>query len=92
MNLGTIIRTIFTVASCLNTALMTIDVIQFENPTVDLIYKIASVILNFIIVACAAYFNNDYTPEACEATGTMRQKKAEKKEGYIGEVFHDDEQ
>lgn len=91
MNLGTIVRTTFTIASCLNTALMSINVIQFENATVDLIYKICSVILNFIIVACATYFNNDFTPEACEATGRMRQKKAEKKAGYIGEVFYDEQ-
>lgn len=90
MNLGTIVRTTFTIATCLNTALMSINVIQFENATVDLIYKICSVLLNFVIVACATYFNNDYTPEAAEATGMMRQMKAEKKEGYIGEVFHDE--
>ena len=91
MNLGTIVRTTFTIATCLNTALMSINVIQFENATVDLVYKIASVLLNFVIVACATYFNNDYTDVAAEKTGEMRQEKKEKQEGYIGEVFHDEQ-
>lgn len=75
MNTGTIIRTILVAASCLNTALMATDVTQFHNPTVDLIYRIASVVLNFIVVACATWFNNDYTPIASEYTGAMRQAK-----------------
>lgn len=91
MNLGTIIRTTFTIATCLNTALMSVNIIQFENATVDLVYKIISVLLNFVIVACATYFNNDFTEIACEKTGEMRQAKKEQKEGYIGEVFHDEQ-
>lgn len=75
MNRGTKIRTILVIASCLNTALMATDVAQFHNETVNLIYRIASVVLNFIIVACATWFNNDYTPEACEGTGWTRQQK-----------------
>ena len=75
MNKGTKIRTVLVIASCLNTALMATDVAQFHNETVNLIYRIASVVLNFIIVACATWYNNDYTPEACEGTGWTRQQK-----------------
>ena len=89
MNKGTRIRTVLVVASCLNTALMATDVAQFQNATLDLIYKIASVVLNFVVVFCATYFNNDYTEEACIGTGLTRQLKAQKKDGYIGEVFSD---
>lgn len=89
MNFGTKIRTILAVATCLNTALMATDVAQFHNDTVNLIYRILSVILNFIVVACVTWYNNDYTPEACEGTGLTRQMKAEKADGYIGEVFDD---
>lgn len=77
MNLGTKIRTILAVATCLNTALMATDVAQFHNESLDLAYRIVSVILNFIIVACVTWFNNDYTPEACEGTGLTRMLKAE---------------
>lgn len=77
MNRGTIIRTILAVATCLNTALMATDVAQFHNEKVDLAYRIISVILNFVIVACVTWFNNDYTPEACEGTGLTRMLKAE---------------
>lgn len=76
MNKGTKIRTILVIATCLNTALLATDFAQFNNATVDLAYRIASVILNFIIVACATWFNNDFTEEACEGTGWTRQQKA----------------
>lgn len=76
MNLGTKVRTILAVATCLNTALMATDVAQFHNPKLDLAYKIISVILNFVIVACVTWFNNDYTPEAAEGTGLTRMLKA----------------
>ena len=76
MNTGTIIRTILVVATCLNTAMLSTDFAQFHNPTVDLVYRIVSVILNFVIVACATWFNNDYTAEASEGTGLTRHLKA----------------
>ena len=75
MNYGTKIRTILVIATCLNTALMSTDFAQFQNPKVDMAYRIISVILNFIIVACATWFNNDYTPEAAIGTGLTRQLK-----------------
>ena len=91
MNFGTILRTVLVIATCFNTALMATDVTQFNNPKLDLAYKILSVVANFVIVFCATYFNNDYTEEACEGTGVTRQLKAEKKEGYNGERFYDTE-
>ena len=76
MNFGTKIRTLLAIATCLNTALMATDVAQFHNPKLDLVYRIASVVLNFIIVACVTWYNNDYTPEACEGTGLTRALKS----------------
>lgn len=90
MNKGTIIRTVLVIATCLNTAMMATDFAQFHNATVDMIYKIVSVVLNFIIVACATYYNNDYSEEACIGTGVTRQLKAEQKDGYCGEKFFDE--
>lgn len=87
MNKGTVIRTILVIATCFNTALMATDVAQFHNAKLDLVYRILSVIANFIIVFCATWFNNDYTEEACIGTGITRQLKAEQKEDYEGEVF-----
>lgn len=84
MNKGTKIRTVLVIASCFNTALMATDVAQFNNPTVNLIYKILSVVANFIIVFCATWFNNDYTEEACEGTGWTRQQKLINKGIEIG--------
>ncbi len=87
MNTGTIIRTILVIATSLNTALMATDITGFSSPTLDFIYKVASVVLNFIIVFCATYYNNDYTEEACIGTGVTRQMKDEKKADYEGEVM-----
>ena len=87
MNSGTIIRTILVIATCLNTALMATDFAQFHNPTVDMAYRIVSVILNFVIVACATWFNNDYTPEAAVGTGLTRQLKSG--EDGLGVVIED---
>lgn len=91
MNTGTIIRTILAIATCLNTALMATDIAQFHNEKLDLAYRIISVILNFIIVACVTWFNNDYTEEACIGTGITRQLKEEGKEDYFGDYFYEDE-
>lgn len=77
MNSGTKIRTILVVATCLNTALLATDFAQFHNPTVDMIYRIVSVILNFIIVACSHWYNNDFTAAACEGTGYTRMLKSD---------------
>ena len=84
MNTGTKIRTILAVATCLNTALMATDVAQFGNEKINLAYRILSVILNFVIVACVTWYNNDYTEEACQGTGYTRQLKAEEAGEEIG--------
>jgi hypothetical protein len=68
---------------------MATDVAQFNNPTANLIYKILSVVVNFVVVFCATYFNNDYTEEAAIGTGITRQLKAEQSEDYNGEYFFD---
>lgn len=98
MNFGTKIRTILAVATCLNTALMATDVAQFHNETVNLIYRILSVVLNFVVVACVTWYNNDYTPIASEYTGAMRQAKSDEEAGvdvsgleYLEEGDDDDE-
>jgi hypothetical protein len=71
---------------------MATDIAQFHNPTLDLVYRVLSVIANFVIVFCATWFNNDYTEEACIGTGLTRQLKAEQKEDYIGDYFFDEEE
>lgn len=91
MNNGTVIRTILVIATCFNTALMATDVAQFGNETLNLIYKILSVVANFVIVFCATYFNNDYSEEACIGTGVTRQLKAEKRDDYVGDYFFAEE-
>lgn len=92
MNFGTKIRTVLVIATCFNTALMATDIAQFHNPSLDLVYRILSVVANFVIVFCATWFNNDYTEEACIGTGITRQLKAEQGEDYIGDYFFEEEE
>ena len=54
---------------------MATDVAQFHNETINLVYRIASVILNFVIVACATYYNNDFTVEGETGTKITREMK-----------------
>lgn len=90
MNKGTRIRTVLAVATSLNTALLATDITGFNNPTLDIIYKVVSIILNFIIVAIATYYNNDFTEEACIATGRMRHEKAYKNGQIDSEDYSED--
>lgn len=90
MNFGTKLRTILVIATCLNTALMATDITEFNSPTLDLIYKVASIVLNFIIVACATYYNNDFTEEACRSTGYMRWLKSIQKGEGVGDGLADE--
>ena len=92
MNFGTKIRTILAVLTTVNTVLALTDVAQFGNDEITFWYKLISVVVNAAIVGINTWYNNDYTPEACEGTGETRQRKAEKKAGYCGEQFYLDEE
>ena len=85
MNTGTRIRTILAVATSLNAALLATDLTGFNNETLDTVYTAVSLILNFIIVAAATYFNNDYTETAAQYTGLMRLMKKQEKGIIDGE-------
>ena len=89
MNNGTKLRTILAIATSLNTALLATDVTDFANPALDMVYKVASIVLNFVIVALCTYYNNDYTEIASEYTGAMRLEKSQRK-GTDGENFKDE--
>jgi hypothetical protein len=90
MNFGTKLRTILVVATSLNTALMATDITEFNNPTLDIIYKVVSILLNFVIVACGTYYNNDYNKTSSKYTGMMRLEKEQKKGKITGENFYDE--
>ena len=90
MNFGTKLRTMLAIATSLNTALMETDLTGFHNPTLDTTYKVVSIILNFVIVACVTYYNNDFTEVACQHTGAMRTEKEHKKGIITGENFYDE--
>jgi len=87
MNKGTIVRTILAIAFVINDGAIATGVAEFENPTVNLIYKILSFCATAVILFVNTYYNNDYTPEGCKGTGLTRQLKAEKNSNYYGEKF-----
>lgn len=89
MNIGTKIRTVLVIATCLNTALLSTDLAQFNNETLNLAYRILSVALNFVIVACATWYNNDYTVEA--ATGTKITREMKELRDHVSEYVEEPE-
>lgn len=92
MNKGTKIRTALAIATSLNTALIATDVTGFQNETLNAIYKVASLIANFVVVALVTYYNNDYTEEGTIGTVMTRQlKQGEIHEDEIGIVNEDEE-
>lgn len=90
MNTGTIIRTILAIATVINSGAIAAGVAEFENPTVDMIYKVASFAATAVILFVNTYYNNDYTEEACIGTGLTRHLKAQGMDGYIGEEFDEE--
>ena len=77
MNFGTKLRTILAIATSLNTALLATDLTGFNSPALDMVYKVASIVLNFIIVALCTYYNNDYTDGGAIGTKVCRTVKAQ---------------
>ena len=75
MNIETKLRTALAIATSVNTALIAMDLSGFENEKVNFWYKVISLILNFIIVAITAYFNNDYTEAGAVGTSVTRKLK-----------------
>ena len=76
MNKGTKIRTALFIITIVNQANVSLGVWEFGNETANLIYRIFSYLLTLIAGAAALWFNNDFTPEACEGTGLTRALKA----------------
>lgn len=89
MNFGTKLRTILAVATSLNTALLATDLTGFNNAVLDMTYKVVSVVLNFVIIACVTYYNNDYTPEG--QTGTKIAREMKEFRGFEGEYVEEPE-
>lgn len=90
---GTRIRTILAILASVNTALAALDVAQFGNEKVNLIYKVASVIVNALLIAVNTYYNNQYTDAACLGTGLTRSLKDPTIEQQVmedDEVMEDD--
>lgn len=89
MNKGTIIRLILALAIAINDGAVIMGVADIGDPMLDKIYKWASLVATLVVLWINHYYNNDYTPEACEGTGLTRQLKAENKADYDGEKFHE---
>lgn len=91
MNKGTKVRTILLIVAILNQANVNIGVWEFGNAVINIIYKVISYLLTLGAAVAAWYFNNDFTEEACIGTGITRQLKAEKKAGYTGDHFFNED-
>ena len=76
MNFGTKIRTAIAIVALINQALVTIGPVGFGNEVSNQIYKWISFIFLVGAVASSHWYNNDFTPEACEGTGYTRMLKS----------------
>lgn len=90
MNTETKVRTIVSALIALNEVLMVFGITAFENVEYQTIYTVVSTVAMIIAWANSHWFNNDYTPEACQATGLMRAMKASNKGIVTGEDFFDE--
>ena len=76
MNFGTKIRTAIAIVALINQALVTIGPVDFGNEVSNQIYKWISFLFLVGAVASSHWYNNDFTPEACEGTGLTRMLKS----------------
>ena len=92
MDKGTKIRTALRIAVSLNTAIYAVStaVGALGFNWLTLAWAILTIISDLVVSALTTYYNNNYTEEACIGTGITRQLKAEKQEGYIGDIFFTD--
>ena len=91
MSTGTKLRTALRIAVSLNTAIYAVAAAigDLNIGKLSLAWMALTIISDFVVSALTTYYNNDYTEEACEYTGMMRQAKNE--EGCPeGEIFFDD--
>ena len=91
MSRETKIQTVAALIAAIIALLRIFGITEFDNLTEDMISAIATAIVMVGTWAYASHWkNNDFTKEACEATGEMRAKKAEAKESSVGESFYND--
>lgn len=76
MNFGTKIRTAIAIIACANGAFVALGVIDFGDEVSNLIYKWITVIAFVAAWVVSHWYNNDFTPEACEGTGLTRALKS----------------
>lgn len=87
MNKGTKIRTALAIAMAFYVALYKVDVTDFGNDTVNLVYQILMKLATFVVIFLVTYFNQDYTEAGAIGTGVTRQIKKELEDSYIGDRF-----
>lgn len=89
MSKETKIQTVAALIAAIIALLRIFGITEFDNLTEDMISAIATAIVMLGTWGYASHWkNNDFTKEACEATGEMRAKKAEAKKGSVGEKFY----
>ena len=91
MSRETKIQTVAALIAAIIALLRIFGITEFDNLTEDMIAAIATAIVMVGTWAYASHWkNNDFTEEACEATGEKKKKKAEAKENSVGESFYND--
>lgn len=55
----------------------------------DTVYNLVLAVVTIVFGGLCFWKNNNFTIEACESTGEMRQRKREQKKDYKGEKFYE---
>lgn len=96
MTKGTKLRTILRIAASFqNTAVILTGTIQafsseYHIGWLTFAWAIFAIVCDFVVSTITTYYNNDYTPEACEGTGYTRLQKLRRDDGAVGEDFFDE--
>ena len=61
---------------------------EFDNPIINTVYKVLSLIALIIVLSANTYYNNDYTQEGETGTAVCRELKAREKRGDL--TLHDE--
>ena len=87
---GTRERAVVTIVTAVINVLVHFNIVSFSDDQIDSIVKLAVTVVAGIVWAIGFYYNENYSPEMCEATGEARLRKKtidlEENEGIGGDT------
>lgn len=91
MDAGTRERAVASIVTSVVDLLAVFGVFHFSDEQFEAIKNIALVVLTGIVYGIGFYYNNNYTEEACRATGEMRAEKGKGDYAITEDLYNSDE-